>query len=307
MKNIKRHLDRILPKLQSEIGEIDSKLLPLLRGLSAVKWMSDEDHWKRTVALCRSHAIFDLIYQCPFTRHGFEKPRGYPGDAELLDFIYSGDYQPFVPEITALGARVFPFIINREAPSAVRERRDILARRIDSVCAEIEKPEILSVACGHLRETQLSKHFLAGKTGRFVALDQDGASLAVIKRELAAFDVETVETSIKSLLKNDHNLGAFDFIYAAGLYDYLPDGFAHLFTRRLFEMLKPNGKLLIANFLKGIDDAGYMDVFMDWFLIYRDETEMSNLLRRISPDKIKSRNLFLSENKNIAYLEVRKK
>ena len=34
-----------------------------------------------------SHPISEFVYQCPFTRHAFEKPRGYAGDAELMDYI----------------------------------------------------------------------------------------------------------------------------------------------------------------------------------------------------------------------------
>lgn len=306
MKEIKQHLDSALNDLHEENHTIDSALMPLVRELGQAKWKSDEDDWQEIVALCRSHSIFDMLFQDPFSRRAFEKPRGYSGDAELLDIIYNSEYQPFVPDVSAFGKRMFPFIINREMPSAVRERRRILTTQIDSVCAEMDNPDILSVACGHLREAQDAKSFLNKRAGRFVGLDQDGESLEVVDRELSPLGVETIKTSIKSLLKNNLGIGKFDFIYAAGLYDYLPDDFAHIFTFKLFQMLKPNGRLLVANFLSGIEDAGYVEIFMDWSLIYRDHDEVAGLAAHVPKYELADVNIFNDSNENIGYLEIRK-
>lgn len=304
MKELQHEFDKTIENLYT--GDISAMVSPLVYKLAQMKWRTEQDEWRKAVSFSRSHPIFELLYQDPFSRRAFEKPRGYPGDAELLDIIYNSSYHPFVSDVTPFGERMFPFIINRKMPSAVRERRSILAAQIDSVCKEIENPHILSIACGHLRETQHSESFLAGRTGKFVGLDQDGESLAEVERELSSFGVTTVNASIKSIFKKKVDLGKFDFIYAAGLYDYLPDGFAHLFTRRLFEMLKPNGKLLVANFLKGIEDAGYVEIFMDWSLIYRDSSEVENLSSEIPKDQIASTNIFNDSTDNIAYLEIRK-
>jgi len=77
------------------------------------------------------------------------------------------------------------------------------------------------------------------------------------------------------------SLGDFDLIYSAGLYDDLPDGLTrrltrHL-TRRLLQMLRPAGRLLIANFVPGGTGRGYIELFMDGSLILRKETAMRAL------------------------------
>ncbi len=44
--------------------------------------------------------------------------------------------------------------------------------------------------------------------------------------------------------------------------------------RRMFDLVTTGGTMIIPNFAKGIIERGYMETFMDWYLIYRDEMEM---------------------------------
>ena len=110
------------------------------------------------------------------------------------------------------------------------------------------------------------------QTGRirdFVALDQDEASLKVVARDYAHLGIRTVDGSVRQILSGKPNPGQFDFVYAAGLFDYLNAPVAAALTRRMFDMTRPGGLMLIPNFLTGVRDCGYMEAFMDWHLIYR--------------------------------------
>ena len=44
--------------------------------------------WPDLVKNIRASNLFTIGQQCPFTQHAFSRPRGYPGDALLLDWIY---------------------------------------------------------------------------------------------------------------------------------------------------------------------------------------------------------------------------
>jgi extracellular factor (EF) 3-hydroxypalmitic acid methyl ester biosynthesis protein len=72
-------------------------------------------------------------------------------------------------------------------------------------------------------------------------------------------------------------------------------------------MLNPGGRLLIANFLPNISSAGYMEAFMDWWLIYRTEAELLRLAETLPGEQVETTDLFVEENKNIAFLEVTRK
>jgi hypothetical protein len=83
--------------------------------------------WQSDIA---SHPVTDLIHQDPFTYHSYTKPRGYAGDAELLDYIYGLRPPEYASEI---GQKIFNFTTNTSAPASVRLRCRVLAKYIDNL------------------------------------------------------------------------------------------------------------------------------------------------------------------------------
>ena len=135
---------------------------------------------------------------------------------------------------------------------------------------------MLAVAAGHLREVECSSAVQSGKVQEFVAFDQDEASLAVVARDYAHLGIQTMPGSVRQILSGKATLGQYDFVYAAGLFDYLSAPAAAALTCRMFDMTRPGGLMLIPNFLTGVRDVGYMEAFMDWHLIYRNHADMQN-------------------------------
>ena len=269
--------------------------------LAAARAFKTLDEWREFVRVFRQHSILAVLHHDPYTGRGFRKPRGYAGDAVLIDLIYGpGEGEPLVANATELGKRIYEAAMREPGVAATHGRRDDLALQIDRVCREKTRPDILSVACGHLREAELSEEFRAGRAGRFVALDQDRRSLRVVQR--TSPQVECIAASITQLIDGSIDPGRFDFIYASGLYDYLDDAAGRQLLHALARLLKAGGRILIANFVPGISVAGYMEAAMDWWLIYRRPGELLALASDLPAGW--SRRVFQDRHQHLAYLEL---
>ena len=301
------HLRRLIAEadarlLVGDIGGMDDVVVALNELRSGVP----RSEWQTIVAeLVSAHPMRARLHEEPFTRRAFEKPRGYPGDAPLLDLIY-GD-APYTGDLSPLGARLHAWAAESPASRSVRERRHILASTIDRIASERTSPRIFSLACGHLREAQRSRAVRARAVESFVALDQDAESLAVVEREQSEFNVVPAHASVRRFIAAPLAFGTFDLAYSAGLFDYLADNVAAAVTRALFQSLRPGGELLVANFAPSLRDIGYLEAIMDWHLIYRNEEQVSRFTSSIPQDEIAEVSLTRDQCENVVYLSVRKR
>jgi SAM-dependent methyltransferase len=154
-----------------------------------------------------------------------------------------------------------------------------------------------------MREALDSVPIQSGLLGSVIALDQDPASLQVVEHELGPRGVTPLEGTVRDLLVGGLDLGEFDLIYAAGLYDYLTQPGATKLTRALMRMLRPGGRLLIGNFREGIVEGGYMELFMDWKLVYRDQAAMAQRVAPL-PGDFSAPRTFDGPAGRIVYLDV---
>ena len=137
------------------------------------------------------------------------------------------------------------------------------------------------------------------------ALDADAKSLATVEQSFAGQCIRTVEASVTSLLRSRERQ-TFDLVYSSGLYVYLDDRFATRLTRALFQRVRRGGKLLLCNFVPQIFDAGFMESFMGWDLIYRTPEQLAALTAEILPGEIAERRVWTDSHDAVAYLEVRR-
>lgn len=294
----------------AEGGDLPACLDHLRAGLRLARGVADSpEAWRADVERdVRQHPVLDVSHESPFVQRCFAKPRGYAGDAVMLDFIYRHPAnQPLTRRATARGRQLMQAGLTTPAPRAVRNRCRLLADEIDALCCRNPQAEILSLACGHLREAEHSSALAEGGFGRFVALDQDPESVATVQRDQGALGVEAREGSVKTILaRGRRDYGEFDFIYAAGLYDYLSDRVAARLLGALYGMLKPGGRVWVANFVPDIADVGFMEAIMDWWLIYRDAPAMKALATDglAGYTDVASVRTFHETERNVVFLEA---
>jgi hypothetical protein len=273
----------------------------LIGGLTGIRSSAAPAEWKELIhRICRNHPIGAATRLDPFTRRSFAKPRGYAGDAVMMDMIYRRDSDEL--NGSELGRFIFGHTTGTgQEARAVRYRRTLIAEMIDELAEQTERPRILSIASGHLREAELSKALKEGAVDEWLALDQDTESLKEVSRCCGRAPVRVMNVSVRQILVGKLDAGKFDLVYSAGLYDYLSKPVAEKLTGRMFNLLKPNGKLMIANFLEGLENAAYMEAFMDWNLIYRTEAEMGDILRTLDQSSSYSHRTFVDPMRAVVY------
>ncbi len=274
---------RVLAQLDASMqglvaGRIDEAMGRLCDCLLDERQSLAREDWDRRKLEYRRHPIGALLRQDPFTARAAAKPRGYPGDAELLDYVYAPESWPATTE---LGASIARYSTNRCAPKGVRWRRDEMARIVDELAAGRPNLRIVAVACGHLREADRSEALKGGGIEAWHALDHDPCTLGSVSG-LNTGVVRPLKASVRQLLTGTAPIpaGGADLVYATGLFDYLSDRTAAALLGRLLDIAAPSGRVVVANFAPDLPDTGYMEVFMEWDLTYRNEEEMVALANR---------------------------
>jgi len=253
-----------------------------------------------------SHPIIKLLLRDPYTARAFAKPRGYAGDAVMLDYVY-GITDPDIEPQDLVAKGVFTFTTNAEPARAVRYRREFIAHIIDQVAEASDRPiDVLALAAGHLREAAICDTIRQKRFRRCIAFDQDADSLQVMQSAYAEFGIKAIHGNVKDLLVKRLTFRGFDVVYAAGLFDYLPDKLAHRLMATMLAALRPGGLMLIPNFMPGIRESIYMEAFMKWFLIYRGEADLLGLLNEEMRSEIADISMRRDPFNNVIYMICRK-
>jgi extracellular factor (EF) 3-hydroxypalmitic acid methyl ester biosynthesis protein len=231
--------------------------------------------------------LTDLTGDSLFFRRAMEKPLGYAGDYVMMELLYTG---------LRAGRSLWEKTINSCLTSiplgqAVRNRAWYLKEWIDKMMAagrSKETPKILSLACGPCEEISLLIRHRPDLRAEFFLIDQDPRALAHAEERLTALQEERgtshtfhfLNDSTRNFLKEPDHVKKYplmNLIYTAGLYDYLKEETARALTGVLYQMLEPNGMLVLGNFTKGNPFAYFIEYASDWFLFHRSPEDMLSL------------------------------
>lgn len=219
------------------------------------------------------------------------KPLGYAGDYEMMNIIYRNTFE---------GEDLFSQIMNKvdcegAASKAVRNRRFFLFSKLRNLILDASGThdiKIMSIACGPALEFYDVLRSFEGvplNTGiEFIAIDQDLLALEDAQKRVEAETKEHPrirthfeQDNIKRMIVDSGNYRELyadaDFIYSAGLFDYLSNRASTRLIAKLYTFLKPGGVLVIGNFGTLNPQRFIMEFGGEWFLIYRSEEEMMAL------------------------------
>jgi len=249
----------------------------ILHDFNRLRITVDEHAWRTVlVPQLRSEPFYAKAQEAPVCRWSTARPRGYAGDAHLIDYIYrSDDIAPEIFDATLDGQVIHHCLINSHSSRSVRDRKSYFAAQIARAVIRNPKAQILVLACGHFREGDIILENDAFSDAKIVCLDQDALSCAEVERRFSGSNVTVLNKNVTSVLRVD---GKFDLIYASGLYDYLSDKAAIRLNAHFQSILAEGGRLVVPNFLKSAPNRACMELILDWFLIYRDEAEIRGLI-----------------------------
>jgi extracellular factor (EF) 3-hydroxypalmitic acid methyl ester biosynthesis protein len=286
--------------LEKEIIEGLSK--PIIQSIDAfidrfesiVAKLEKESHPQYYAHLRRQ--LHPFLLGSPFAHRAFSKPLGYAGDYQMVDMMIRPPYE---------GATLFAKIINgwllgQSPAQAHRNRVDYLERKLFEETVRVKASgrinKVLNLGCGPADEVQ--RFFARQNISRHAALTlvdfneetlrflQD--KLEGIKKGLARpVSFQLIKRSVFQILKDGGrsirfaNGEPYDYIYCAGLFDYLSDSVCRQLMNIFYEMLAPDGLLLATNATDALNCSRpfrySMEYLLDWYLIYRDKAQFTTL------------------------------
>jgi extracellular factor (EF) 3-hydroxypalmitic acid methyl ester biosynthesis protein len=245
--------------------------------------------------------LHPLVLCAPFMYRTFQKPLGYAGDYEMINMMTRDPRE---------GASVFAKILNTHfldtAPVVAHRNRLVEIEKVlrDEVLRVAQKgrtAKVFNLGCGPATEIQ---NFVSGSElsnrAKFTLLDFNEETLAytrgvlnhLIERNNRATMVELLKKSVVQVLKEAAKptsaliAGDYDFVYCAGLFDYLPDRVCEQLVNTFYRMLAPNGLLLVTNVDEVNPSRNWMEYSVDWHLIYRNHAKMKTLAPQSAPEEL---------------------
>lgn len=214
----------------------------------------------------------------PYTRWGLVKPRGYAGDARLMDFAYRHpEVAADVDQAGPVGAAIYAYTSQARQSASGRERLGFVRQMLASLSKESPQ-RVVSFASGFARELEslgasasASASASAG-IAEFVAVDADESALSAASRSAGAIPHQLVCRNVVS--DDTSDIGPAGLVYSLGLFDYLQADTARQVLRKMLRLTAPQGLCVVANLSHDAANLGYCEGVMDWWMVTRSADEL---------------------------------
>lgn len=263
--------------------------------------------------------IHPLLLSAPFADRTYHKPLGYAGDYEMVNMILRDPYEGGSLFAKALNG----WFLSQPPAEAHRNRIKYLTNQLIHETARASaagrKARVFNLGCGPAVEVQ---RFLAESDlcnhAELTLLDFNDETLAYTTKQLTRLkelhsrstQINMIKKSVVQIVTGRGKLpvadagNGFDFVYCAGLFDYLPDHFCQQLMDIFYSMLAPGG-LLVATNVDAVNPIQQMlDYMLDWVLIYRSGKQLGSVAPKLAdPDRVSVHADVTSVN---IFVEVRK-
>lgn len=258
MKNIESIINGILRNddflfLKDEINKLD-------------KLSSEEE-------VLLTKMIYPVLSIDTMQGYAFHKPKGYAGDYEMIDRIYTF-WKSGNPTLKVWDE----FFHSQEAPIAVRNRKKYFINLASQLEKEKSGPlRILNIGSGPARDVK--EFFDANNWSKIIIdcieLDKDAIEYAKILCAEHLDKVRFINTNIFRYKPNNK----YDLIWSAGLFDYFTDSQFVRLLKRLSSFITGTGEIVIGNFSDINPSRLYMERFGRWYLNHRSKEALIQLAR----------------------------
>lgn len=234
-------------------------------------------------------AIAEWFDRSWFMQRAKAKPRGYPGDYELLTGIYDRRAKN-----RGFGGYLDLYFLNTTLSRAVRAR--LMAAKmflLQEVGRRRGDVAILNVASGPCRE--YVDGFLHSPNCRvhITCVDADRQALEYVRAHVMSVEVDMPDMEcacynalrMSSAKNNIRKFGKCDIIYSVGLCDYIPDKYLVPMLRGLRDTLNQDGLLYIAFKDSERYDKTEYQWHADWHFFQRTEDDCRELFRQAGCDE----------------------
>lgn len=282
LEEFDRHIDRQAePESDALVAELTHSISASLDDCLALEsQLAGEPQLLKETQIRYREAIWPWFGQSWFMNHALSKPRGYPGDYQMLNAIYDG-----VTRSRGLGGYLDRYFLNtslgRAVPARLRLARKFLLEELDRRQGDVA---VLNVACGPCREYLAGLPARAGQT-TITLVDNDALALDYVQANISPILAQSAQVNfvrynalrMTSAAVNVERFGRSDIIYSVGLCDYIPDKYLVPLLQGWRESLREGGVVYVAFKDCKLYSTPEYQWLVDWFFLQRTTEECTKL------------------------------
>jgi enediyne polyketide synthase len=241
-------------------------------------------------------------------RRTLEKPLGYPGDHLLMNMMFYNELRA-----GGLGYHFDRYFLENPGSEAVRQRSYWVAERIRLFMEEngMSHISLLDLGFGPMAiERTLLEKAAPGQTFSITGFDLDERAISFVEKNLVDSRA-TLNTEKHNLISPQgvariREMAAHvDVCICMGLIEYLEKDAATAILEAVYEGGRSGTRMLTSNYRPDHPSLTDMEWFLDWWLVYRSEKEMAEIMRNagFNEDRIFTQ---LDKTESIVLVEAEK-